>query len=140
MAYGPSQLVNRDGFDLGKTLLQRNGIVPLEGRLIKELIKHNTVSGHAMLCKTSFVKQNLPIRTHRVGSDNEVLYDYYFALCANFQNGIQYVPQALTFHRMHTGNLTNNPEAMVNKNQKNNFAFVEKKVKFELIKDLKKVS
>jgi glycosyltransferase involved in cell wall biosynthesis len=116
LAYGPSQLVNRDGFDLGKTLLQRNGISPVEGRLIKFLMKHNTVSGHAMLCKASFIKQNLPIQVSRINGHDDIFFDYYFALCANFQNGIKYVPDAITFHRMHENNLTNNKNLTQNKN------------------------
>ena len=120
MAYGPSQLVNRDGFDLGKTLLQRNGILPLQGRLIKGLEKHNTISGHAMLCKASFIKQNVPIHVSRINGHDDIFFDYYFALCANFQNGIKYVPSAITFHRMHESNLTNNRDFIKNKDDEPN--------------------
>jgi hypothetical protein len=140
LAYGPSQLVNRDGFDLGKTLLQRNGMAPLEGKFLLSLLKRNTVSGHAVLCKTHFIKNNLPIRSHRIDGDHDILYDYYFALCANFQNGIKYVPKALTFHRMHESNLNNNPDIMKHNNQKKKPPFIGKKMKFELIKNLKKAS
>ena len=120
LAYGPSQLVNRDGFDLGKTLLQRNGIIPLEGKLMKGLMRHNTISGHAMLCKASFIKQNVPIHVSRVNGHDDIFFDYYFALCANFQNGIKYVPEAITFHRMHENNLTNNRDFIKNKDDEPN--------------------
>jgi glycosyltransferase involved in cell wall biosynthesis len=120
LAYGPSQLVNRDGFDLGKTLLQRNGIMPLEGKLMKGLMRHNTISGHAMLCKASFIKQNVPIHVSRINGHDDIFFDYYFALCANFQNGIKYVPEAITFHRMHDNNLTNNKNFIKNKHDEPN--------------------
>jgi hypothetical protein len=87
---------------------------------MKSLMKHNTVSGHAMLCKTTFIKKNLPIRSHRIDGDHDILYDYYFALCANFQNGIKYVPEAITFHRMHERNLKNNKSLTENKDERLN--------------------
>jgi glycosyltransferase involved in cell wall biosynthesis/SAM-dependent methyltransferase len=109
LVYGPSILVDEYGNSLQKTLLYRNNIEPLSGQFIFKMLEHNRVSGHAMLCKSDFILRNLPIHTFRLPGDDVIPYDYYFALCANFQNGFKYVENAITFHRMHQSNLTNNP-------------------------------
>ncbi|MFN9743477.1 MAG: glycosyltransferase [Acidobacteriota bacterium] len=103
IAYGVSVLMNAAGQPLGSTLLDKLGLIPVQGTGQRALERGNTVSGHAMLCRGDFVRRNLPFDTRPPFR----LYDYYLAMCANLQRGLVYCPEAVTYHRLHNTNSHN---------------------------------
>jgi GT2 family glycosyltransferase len=103
VAYGASVLMDANGQPLGGTLLEKLGLTPVQGTGQHALLRANTVSGHAMLCRGDFVRRNLPFETRSPLR----LYDYYLALCATLQQGLVYCPEAVTYHRLHNTNSHN---------------------------------
>ncbi len=100
VAYGTSVLIDANGQPLGGTLLEKLGLTPVQGKGQRALELGNTVSGHARLCRKDFVRRNLPFDTRPPFR----LYDYYLAMCANFQRGLVYCQEAVTYHRLHGNN------------------------------------
>lgn len=112
VAYGASVLMDAAGQPLGGTLLDKLGLTPVQGTGQKALLRANTVSGHAMLCRKDFVRRNLPFDTRPPFR----LYDYYLAMGAALQRGLVYCPEAVTYHRLHETN-TQNTKTKVRKKQ-----------------------
>ncbi len=73
VTYGASVLIDANGQPLGGTLLEKLGLTPVQGTGQHALLRANTVSGHAMLCRGDFVRRNLPFDTRPPFR----LYDYY---------------------------------------------------------------
>lgn len=65
----------------------------------RKIFMRNFVSGHAMLIKRSFLPLVLPFK-------EEVTYDWWMAVVASYNGGVQYVEQALVLHRIHGNNAT----------------------------------
>lgn len=63
----------------------------------------NCISGHTMLVRRSLVEQALPF-------PENCMYDQWLALIAATRSDILHVPQAITYHRIHSSNSTNNRE------------------------------
>ncbi|MFN7755449.1 MAG: glycosyltransferase family 2 protein [Holosporales bacterium] len=103
VAYGSSVLIDAKGQPLGDTLLDKLALMPVQGKEQHPLLRANTVSGHAMLCRGDFVRRCLPFETRKPLQ----LYDYYLAVCATLQNGLVYCPDAITYHRLHGSNSQN---------------------------------
>lgn len=73
-----------------------------EGTDIRKIALFNTVSGHAILFKKNLlplINQNLP---------GNMIYDWYMAMVAASNGGVQYVDQILVFQRRHALNATGN--------------------------------
>lgn len=71
-----------------------------EGTDARKLAIYNTISGHAMLFRKSFlplIKENLP---------ENIIYDWWTGVLAACNGGVQYVNQILVYHRRHEENAT----------------------------------
>ncbi len=71
-----------------------------EGTDVRKIAIFNTVSGHAILFKKSFlplIKQNLP---------EGIFYDWWMAMVAACNGGLQYVDEILVYQRQHEQNAT----------------------------------
>jgi len=63
----------------------------------RKLFFYNTVSGHAMLVKKSFLPIVLPFTLG-------VYYDWWMAVVASYNGGVTYVPDILVYQRIHNNN------------------------------------
>ena len=97
-AYGPSHLIDADGNDLDQTIFDHVG-PPAKGKDDIGLLTGNSVSGHAMLVRRTTIGPN--------AFGGEPLYDWRIAVAATFANGIAYVDDAITYHRVHQSNQVN---------------------------------
>lgn len=70
-----------------------------EGSDVRELSVFNTVSGHAMLATKDFLLSIMPFK-------KGAIYDWYAAAKAACIYKVDYLPQALVFHRIHDNNVT----------------------------------
>ncbi len=61
----------------------------------------NTVSGHAMLFKRQLISLAFPFA-------NDIYYDWWFAVVAACNGGVDYVAETLVFQRLHSANITGN--------------------------------
>lgn len=98
LAYGRSELINEDGRPVGRTIFD---VLPtsLEGRNEARLLLWNSISGHALLARRELVDD----RIFELGSP----YDWLLAAVATYADGIRLVHDAVTWHRIHGGNLIN---------------------------------
>ncbi len=64
-----------------------------------QLSMYNTISGHAMIVKKSFLSKVLPIPA-------TVFYDWWMAIVASCNGGILFVPEILVLQRAHDNNVT----------------------------------
>lgn len=71
----------------------------IEGKDPELFAMFNTVSGHASIAKTSFVKSVLPF-------PEKVYYDWWLAINATLSGGIQFLPFIGVYQRMHDQNIT----------------------------------
>lgn len=71
----------------------------MEGKDPELFAMFNTVSGHASIAKTSFVKSVLPF-------PEKVYYDWWLAIQATVSGGIQFLPFIGVYQRMHDQNIT----------------------------------
>lgn len=99
--YCDSLLIDKNGEDLGKTLLQRIDVVqPVSGCNPVQLLNRNCVSGHALLLHRKLLSFALPLSPG-------LMFDHQLALSAAAQHGLKYFPEVLLMHRMHDHNLNN---------------------------------
>ncbi|RYE14019.1 MAG: glycosyltransferase, partial [Sphingobacteriaceae bacterium] len=68
-----------------------------EGNDARKLFLFNTVSGHALMIKRTFLQVVLPFHS-------EVMYDWWMAVVACYHGGVQYLPEVLVYQRLHTTN------------------------------------
>jgi glycosyltransferase involved in cell wall biosynthesis len=95
LAYGCSRLIDEHGTMLGPDIFQFVG-PPIAGRDPVLLLPRNTVSAHAMLVRRACIRPH-----HFNGSFD---FDHLIAMAAAAGNGVVYVPEAITYHRIHGGN------------------------------------
>lgn len=70
-----------------------------EGTEILKLALFNTISGHALLARTSFIHSLLPF-------PDELMYDWYAGAVAATQGGVVYFPETLVYQRVHDRNVS----------------------------------
>lgn len=71
----------------------------IEGKDPKKIAMFNTISGHAMIIRRFLLQDALPI-------PKGVYYDWWLALVAMCNGGVQFVPEILVFQRSHSSNVT----------------------------------
>ncbi|MGE3710110.1 MAG: glycosyltransferase [Hyphomicrobiaceae bacterium] len=101
LAYGPSVLIDANGSELGATLAQYVG-ASLSGQNRIRLLVGNFVSAHAMVIRRSLITPSAYAH-----SQARVLFDWRLAAAATFADGLAYVGEAVTYHRLHGGNRFN---------------------------------
>ena len=69
------------------------------GTNVRKLAMYNTVSGHALIIRKSLLEQALPI-------PSAVYYDWWLALQAVTNGGLQYIDEILVYQRAHDNNVT----------------------------------
>lgn len=101
-AFSDSELIDADGNQLGKTILQSirvrdvfKAIQPLN------LTRQNVVSGHALLFHRSLLSYTLPFCP-------DLIFDHHLGIIASVRGGLAYYPEPLVQHRIHGDNHTNN--------------------------------
>lgn len=70
-----------------------------EGTDARKIFLYNSVSGHAMLLKKSFLPLVFPF-------EENVMYDWWIAVVAAYNGGVQYYPEVLVLQRKHENNIT----------------------------------
>ncbi len=105
LAFGPSQLIDETGASLDRTLLDQLGVAPAPDDRLVYLFKP-TVSAHAMVIRRTSLSMAAFQRFH--------WFDQLFALEAMFSGGVRWVPEAITYHRIHGANQCNT-RAMLNR-------------------------
>lgn len=70
-----------------------------EGTDPRKIFLYNIVSGHALLIRRSFLPYIFPL-------EPGVMYDWYMAVAAAYNGGVQYLPEILVLQRMHDKNIT----------------------------------
>ncbi len=70
-----------------------------EGGETRKLFIVNTVSGHAMMLRRSFLPQILPL-------EKNVFYDWWAAIVATLNGGVDFVDEVLVYQRVHHKNIT----------------------------------
>ena len=70
-----------------------------EGTDARKIFLRNTVSGHALLIRKSFLALVLPFNPN-------VMYDWMMAVTAAYNGGVQFYPEVLVFQREHSNNAT----------------------------------
>jgi glycosyltransferase involved in cell wall biosynthesis len=89
-----------------------------EGTEIMKLALFNTISGHALLARTSFIHSLLPF-------PEGLMYDWYAGAVAATSGGVAYFPETLVYQRVHDQNATvGDTPSYLNKKEKlryNNF-------------------
>lgn len=99
--YSDSQLIDGEGLPLGETLLERIGVAnPYIGRMVRGLIRKNSVSGHALLLRRELLELLLPF-------DDGLMFDQQIGIVAALNHGLGYVAEPLVMHRVHDSNQTN---------------------------------
>lgn len=102
LAYGPSVLVDETGQQLSISAEDYLGYQRYrDGHQPCFFHFSNCISGHTMLARRSLVELALPF-------PENCMYDQWLALIASTRSDILHVPQAITYHRIHSSNSTNN--------------------------------
>lgn len=70
-----------------------------EGKDARKIFLYNSVSGHALLIRRSFLQLVLPL-------NEKVTYDWWMAVVAAYNGGVQYFPEILVCQRLHDNNVT----------------------------------
>jgi glycosyltransferase involved in cell wall biosynthesis len=70
-----------------------------EGTDARKLFLYNTVSGHALMIRRSFLALAMPLSSN-------VTYDWWMAVVACYNGGVQYLPEVLVCQRFHNDNVT----------------------------------
>lgn len=94
--YGNSLLVDVQGTSLNKTFSDLMNIQTYYCG--SPFLLSNSVPGHAMLMKRSFVEKVLPL-------PKNIFFDLWLGFCAAGNNGIRYVDQILVHYRQHDANV-----------------------------------
>lgn len=71
----------------------------IEGTEVIKLAMYNTVSGHALIIRKSLLEQALPI-------PSAIYYDWWLALQAVANGGLQFLDEILVYQRAHDNNVT----------------------------------
>ncbi len=95
LAYGRSVLIDENGELLVGDIFQFVG-PPISGRDPVAFLSRNTVSAHAMLVRRAC------LRPHHLNGGFD--FDHLIAIAAAAGNGVVYVPDAVTHHRIHGAN------------------------------------
>lgn len=100
MVFGSSWIIDAEGNEAGLTI---QDILPPRPRADDRLIYlfKPRVSAHAMIVRRSHFSELSLLRAHP--------FDWLQALDAIFTDGVTFVPDAITYHRMHGGNQSNAP-------------------------------
>ncbi|WP_379553899.1 glycosyltransferase [Erythrobacter sp. W53] len=98
LAFGPSHLIDGAGDPLGKTLMEALNVAH-HGDDRVAILRSSRVSAHAMLCRREIIDEEL--------FSSKLAFDWVISLIAAFSDGVRYVPDADTFHRLHGGNAHN---------------------------------
>lgn len=98
LAYGRSLLVDAGGRELGLSLTDVVSST-IEGRDDARILLWNSVSGHAMLVEREIIDPGVFLFQRP--------YDWLIASVATFSKGIRFVPDAITYHRLHGANQVN---------------------------------
>lgn len=98
MAFGPSRIIDADGRDTGQTLFDALPPAPSPCDRLIYLFKP-MVSAHAMVARREVLSHASFQRAHP--------FDWLQSLDASFMNGIRYVEDAVTWHRLHGQNQSN---------------------------------
>jgi glycosyltransferase involved in cell wall biosynthesis len=99
MAFGPSQLIDASGNELGCTILDAIGIEPRPQDRLSALFRP-LVSAHALIVRREgFSMPALHRQTHP--------FDRLMGLEALYSSGVTYVEQAVVYHRIHQTNQCN---------------------------------
>lgn len=78
-----------------------------EGTDPRKIFLFNTMSGHAAIIKKEFVKLIVPFT-------EGVMYDWWIAVVAAYNGGVQHYDEVLVFHRSHARNITVNSMSKYN--------------------------
>jgi glycosyltransferase involved in cell wall biosynthesis len=71
----------------------------IHGTEVRKLAMYNTVSGHALIIRKSLLEHALPI-------PSAIYYDWWLALQAVANGGLQYLDEILVYQRAHDNNVT----------------------------------
>lgn len=71
----------------------------MQGTELRKLAMFNTVSGHALIIRKSLLAHALPIPSH-------IYYDWWLALQATANGGLQFLDDILVYQRVHDNNAT----------------------------------
>lgn len=97
-AFGPSHIIDADGQPQGMTLLDMLPPLPSDDDRLVYLFKP-MISAHALLIDRTAFNEDALRRTHP--------FDWLVSLDAAFSRGVVYVPDAITYHRIHQTNQSN---------------------------------
>lgn len=75
----------------------RRGYRRFEGQNVRKLAIFNTISGHSLILKKELLKKIFP-------TTDTVYYDWKAAIAAACSGGVAYLPETLTFQRVHNHN------------------------------------
>ncbi len=104
LAYGKSILVDADDQQLPGSAEEYVGFHSYrEGYLPFYFCFSNCISGHAMMGRKDLIERALPFPTN-------CMYDQWLALIASAKSEIIHVPEAVTYHRIHSLNAINNQD------------------------------
>lgn len=81
----------------------RKGYRRFEGHDVRKLAIFNTISGHSLILKKELLKKIFP-------TSDTVYYDWKAAIAAACSGGVAYLPETLTFQRIHDHNASTNSE------------------------------
>ena len=98
IAFGRSQLIASDGVQLGTSVLEELGVIPLTRTPLSSMFKP-LVSAHAAIIRRSWLDQNF------FSSRRE--FDWVMGVAAQLSKGLVYVDDAVVFHRLHANNQAN---------------------------------
>jgi glycosyltransferase involved in cell wall biosynthesis len=95
VVYADSLLVDENGISLNKKF---SDLMNLRSYYTgTPFLLSNSVAGHAMLIKASFLKKILPL-------PQQIFFDLWIGFCAAANNGIKYIDQTLVNYRQHDNN------------------------------------
>lgn len=91
-----------------------------EGNDSRKLAIFNTISGHALIAKKTFIESQLPF-------PKKLMYDWWLGVVASCNGGVGYLPDILVFQRVHDNN------ASIIKNAKGKKKFFHEMVNDHLV-------
>lgn len=98
MAFGSSHLIDADGHETGRTLAELIPPAPQTGDRLTYLFKP-VISAHATLMHRAFFSA--------ASTGRATQFDWLQSLDAAFADGVVFVPEAITYHRIHATNQSN---------------------------------
>ncbi len=110
LVYGKSVLIDADDRQLPESFEKYVGFKSYRaGYLPFYFYFSNCISGHAMMVRKDLIERALPF-------PENCMYDQWLALIASAKSEIIHVPEAVTYHRIHSLNAINNQE--INRDKK----------------------